>query len=744
MRSSPSFTAHSRAARWTATVSVSSLALLASVAGARVISDSADAAIADAVVRDFDGIADLTPSTAAFTVGDVLVTAESPGSDSGSIISCQGTNVDCQLVVYDDGPVTLTFSPPVGAVALNMEYSVGGFAMTAVGSDGEETFTDADVGWEHPNTAFAGATDIGLISSLTITSSDYATFFDEIHIREELPIGGSADGVLTTPTPELSAGAGGSAALRFDALDQGPAAAPNAEIAALLWPGTVVESGTSGYVDHGTSATLPLGTLPSGGTASFDLTLGLPERERFSCDDIATTIAVLRHDGSDPDLGNNIAVASTRFDRSTAAATESCDGDGIDDDCDGLIDCADPDCSDTPSCPVALTDLSRNPFPPFIPVIPADGSDPFENLPDPRETPAGNQRCENTNIHGELIERPAICCATRPCETCTNPSLAQWRQACPPLDPNHKEAEPAVNALGYGKTHAGQRIEYALSYENIGGSDAHDVQIIDVLDLDLDARTIEIEDGGTYDPDTRTLVWVDPVVPPHTPRTVHFSARVLDDAPDGTRVKNVATIVFPDADPPTRIDTNPVEHVIPLPSTDTSVAVSILRCDPTDEPDTYLVQLVSSGFGFAYDLEATITDAPSDFEIVDGECRFAHPTDEDPEALSVVVPRAYTTSVDPIIVRVPEDVDDPCEALTWEITYFDADGRSHGATAVGTDPGGDTDGTDPDSGSGSGGSGAASGDSGCGCSQSEAPGGGASVLFLLAALGLRRRRVGRA
>lgn len=725
----------SSAVRWTASVSIASLALLASVAGARVINDSEDAATAGAAVHDFDGIADLTPATAAFTVGDVLVTAESPGSDSGSIISCQGDNVDCQLVVYQDGPVTLTFSPPVGVVALTMDYSVGGFAMTAVGADAEESFTDADVGWVHPNTAFAGATDIGLISTLTITSSDYATFFGELHIREEVPVGGSADGVLTTPTPDSAAGAGDSVDLRFDALNQGPAEAPNAEIAALPWPGTVVDG----------SASLALGTLPSGGAASFEFSLGLLGRDRFSCDDIATTIAVLRHDGSDPDQSNNIAVASTRFDRGTASVTESCDGDGIDDDCDGLIDCADPDCADTPSCPASLADLSRNPFPPFIPIIPDDGSDPFENLPDPVEVPAGDQRCENTNIHGDLVERPAVCCAPRPCETCTNPSLAQWRQACPPLDPNHKEADPPVNALGYAEVEAGERIEYALSYENIGGSDAHDVQIIDVLDLDLDADTIEIEDGGTFDPDTRTLVWVDPVVPPDTPRTVYFSARVRDDAPDGTRVKNVATIVFPDADPPTRIDTNPVEHVIPLPSTDTRVALGILRCDPADEPDTYQVQVVNSGFGFAYDLEASITDAPAGFEIVDGECRFAHPTDEDPEALSVVVPRAYTTSIDTITIRAPEGTDDPCEALTWELTYFDAQGNAHSATAMGTDPNGgtDTDGTDtdtdPDSGTDSGGSGAASGDSGCGCTQSDAPG-GLAMLFLLALLGTRRRR----
>src|SRR5262249_11989949 len=145
---------------------------------------------------------------------------------------------------------------------------------------------------------------------------------------------------------------------------------------------------------------------------------------------------------------------------------------------------------------------------------------------------------------------------------------------------NALEADPPVNAAGRGVTTAGATIAYTIHYENIGNVDAHGVQIVTVLAPDLDPASLQAESGGAFVAATRPLTRLDPTLPPHTPRTRTFSAKVRAGAAPRTRVRAVATVVFPDAFPPSRTDTNLVEHVVPDPAFPLAPDLAVYACVP--------------------------------------------------------------------------------------------------------------------------------------------------------------------
>src|SRR5262249_13317611 len=184
--------------------------------------------------------------------------------------------------------------------------------------------------------------------------------------------------------------------------------------------------------------------------------------------------------------------------------------------------------------------------PPFTAQNPSGPPMP-PSFPNPSAPPPA-QPCQ-VFIRGVGHPAPAYCCDEPPPQT--SPVYPRYISDCPPHDPNFKEADPPVGANGRGLIAAGADIAYTIHYLNDGASDAHGVLIIDPLPGQIDDATLAIEDGGTFDAATRTIVWTDAVVFPMDPRAVHFSARLRADLPPGTLVRNVATIVFPDAVPPT-------------------------------------------------------------------------------------------------------------------------------------------------------------------------------------------------
>jgi hypothetical protein len=188
-----------------------------------------------------------------------------------------------------------------------------------------------------------------------------------------------------------------------------------------------------------------------------------------------------------------------------------------------------------------------------------------------------------------------------------------------------------------------------------------------------------VHDGGVYDATTRTLVWTDPLVPPATPRQVSFEIDVRSDAEPGTRVRNIGTIIFPDAVPPTRIDTNFVEHVVPEPGLVIAAELSVLGCAETAAGSgLWRVDLGNEGHGFAYNVTARILDPPAAVIVGDGEAIFSHPDDPSDGSFTTVVPAAITTSSDTVAFET-QTPGDPCAALVWHLEWDDLAGGSFSA-----------------------------------------------------------------
>lgn len=322
------------------------------------------------------------------------------------------------------------------------------------------------------------------------------------------------------------------------------------------------------------------------------------------------------------------------------------------------------------------------PFLPGSPCLnPDPGADPPDQFPeplDPDDFPPP-QHCEIRDVHGNQ-QNIALCCCSGEC----NRSAFE----CRPRDPNFKEADPPVNFFGYGYTDAGGLNTYSITYENIGGVAANDVRVIDVLSTDLDDATLLMNDGGIYDPATRTIVWTDPVVLPADPQTVSFEIEVRADAEPGTRIRNTATIIFPDAFPPSRIDTNFVEHSIVDPAFPVVVDPGVIQCVPTGVGDQWTVSVFNKGFAYGFNVSATILNPPSPVQVTDGTVELA--SIDDPAGINSMVALGTTNGLDTVAFTTATP-GDPCRALTWRISYEEEPGGPVTTVDVQVDPDGDGD-----------------------------------------------------
>ena len=151
------------------------------------------------------------------------------------------------------------------------------------------------------------------------------------------------------------------------------------------------------------------------------------------------------------------------------------------------------------------------------------------------------------------------------------------------------------------------------------------------------------------------------MVPPPTPRSVRFSVAVRADAPEDTRVRNVATVIFPDAVPPSRIDTNFVEHVVIDPPTLPVEATCRCWAARPGGGDQWRVRLVNDGYGFAYNVTATILDPPAAVQVRDGDGALLASRRPRPGDLRhPIVARATTTSTDTVAFTTLTPAGDPC------------------------------------------------------------------------------------
>ncbi len=620
-----------------------------------------------------------------------------------------GASSATSILVFSSGSqggVALSINPPVEAVAFVGMQLDGCPGADFVGSTGVESIHRGGCGG---GPVFYGAAGIGGIS--TVLHRNPGSVF-VIRSMTFVPPGSiPTDAADLSLEKTESRGPNGLAlngetlTYQLDIRNAGPDPASDAVAIDFLPrnvpPGNVVGPRTGSAVIDPTQNTVRWiePTLADSAVLGIQIESSTPADPRaFHCNARLTNVALASSAASDPVLANNLSVVTTFFDSGALFGEPEICGDGLDNNCDGRADCADPVCDCRPTLP------------------PGPGGDPLcftgllEGVPglpptlfsscSPEQNEAPNHQCRVPR--GACGERvlPAYCCDPG---RLSDPSLANLEllracnlgvPGCAPVDPNFKEASPGVNVAGYGFTAPGRAVLYRTHYENVGNADALDVKIIDVLDPDLDETTLAIEGGGVYDPANRAIVWTDPVLPPGEPRFVTFQAQVRNDALPGTRVRNDATIVFPNAVPPSRVDTNFVEHVVPDPRFAVEPVFRIRGCRETSS-GRYEVDLVNEGIGFAYNAAASIVRTSPAVTVSDPLSGFAHPDDENPAILASLIPNATTASNDGVAFNSPTP-GDPCSTFDWSIQWENLGGEVFSSIVFGV-PDGDDDAVADDS-----------------------------------------------
>jgi uncharacterized repeat protein (TIGR01451 family) len=676
---------------------VSALAAVASVVflspattRADVVRDPAE--LPGAFVEPFDpSLAPHGATSFAFTKNGTTFTFSSTLNQA--IFLCRGS--ECALD-STDGAIEASISPPVSGIGFANSWGECPGRITVIGSLGTEVVMPPF----RPGRHFVGAKNIGDIASVRLEDPcELGVSWDDMHY---VPGAGEpprppTDVRLLKRGPTLMA-PDTDIQYELEAMNDGPAPVVDLRITDFIPPeltfqnsfppplGTFERSVTMGFGD------LPVGSSADGLMALRTAPFEAEEGPRLSCESQIVNIAIAATASEDTNRANNTAVRVTPFDSSTRAGQPEICTNGIDDNCNGRTDCGDSACDCVPAYLAGPDVVGCESG--FQPVVPAGAGGGALICARPAERRAEEHRCQVPRGRCGGATVPAWCCELQTWSDTSAEAIGRIRECnlgipgCVPNDPNFKDTDPPVNIHGYGYAFAGQRMSYNLHYENIGDANAHDVQVIDALDEDLDASTLSILDGGSYDPDSRTVRWLDPVLPPHTPRMVRFSVNVRGDAPEHTRVRNVGTVVFPDAVPPTRIDTNFVEHLVIEPGHAPVADLKVLGCDRT-AGDEWRVRLLNDGYGFAYNVTASIVGPPAAVQVRDGEARFSHPDDPDPAAFATTIALSTTTSED-TVAFTSQTPGDACPALTWGLSYRDLNGQTFERT-VQTAPDGDHD-----------------------------------------------------
>ncbi|MCE9574448.1 MAG: hypothetical protein K8W52_14970 [Deltaproteobacteria bacterium] len=646
---------------------VAALLAIPTAAVARPITTTSDPALTGALIATFDNLTptsaislqttigtppDTVTITATTTPGTEIFYGNCPAFPDGCVFSWSAA------VLGTDAPVTIVFDQPIAAIAI--ERGTSCYSPTAIevtSTTGVETVTQPCGGGM---TVFGGVADVGTITQVRLIGD---STWDDLRV---VPGSGTAPTAADlAPTASGATVALPFAHVPFDVAiaNHGPGLGHAPALYALAPPGLEVAAG-------GAYAQWTLPDLASGQASTTErVEYVMPSAAGFGCEALHPVTLVVSST-QDPVLTNNLVLSSIRLDPS-AIVPQSCVPGAYDSDCDGQSGCWDSACVNAPACVPVWPELGPNiPLFDFWPPIALPLDDPDQDPGDSpeRRDPDQNPPCE-IPIGGVLRPAPPYCCTS----LIVVPEAVRWRD-CHALDPNAIESDVPTDSRGYGLTAASAPFAYTIHYENIGGADAHDVRVLLVLDDDLDASTLVVADGGAYDPATRTLQWIDPVVFPHDPRTVHFTVAASAGLQPGAHVRSQATVVFPDAFPPSRMDTNTLDHVVPFPTVPFEPDLAVFACEPVGA-DRYQVRLTNRGFGFALAAHATLVDPAPGIEIVDGDAAFANPRDLDPSTLATVTPISTTRSIDTIEVRGGGE--DPCEAARWEIHWSDVTGGAH-------------------------------------------------------------------
>jgi uncharacterized repeat protein (TIGR01451 family) len=136
--------------------------------------------------------------------------------------------------------------------------------------------------------------------------------------------------------------------------------------------------------------------------------------------------------------------------------------------------------------------------------------------------------------------------------------ISKWTfRVCAASDPNYLKVFPDDIVIG------GQKLTYTIHFSNDGEGTAFGVYVTDVLDVALNDVTLEVGTGSVYDKASRTIQWNVGTLGPGEEREIEFSVDVRSDGLPGSSIYNYATVHFPSALEETR--TNLVTNRVNLP-----------------------------------------------------------------------------------------------------------------------------------------------------------------------------------
>lgn len=581
--------------------------------------------------------------------------------------------------------VVVTFSQPLTSIGFHYALAECAGQVRFIGS----AVTEQHTFQSGQGDIFVGATDIGDITSVELNGTCFAASWEEMRFDASTPPPPSpdeADLSMLTAAPFTASQLDGSIDFVLQTTNNGSDDATGVQKIDLPPPGMILNSSSpsAAVVSQDRKViVMGVGDLANSDQYSNTLNMTVPPFQgsgaitthsgNFQCNSRLFNIALATGTSIDLNSANNLDTSVTHFDKSSRfSVAELCDN-AIDDNCDGRVDCGDNACSNAPRCrPPELLNANNNP-PQTCTVIDSvliclnDGGPVGFPGPGPAPVPPPPQSCTLYDVHGGPIGAPACCCSYGECD----------RAACENLksrDPNFKTSNPAVSAQGYGITQAGRQHDYTITYENIGDADAINVRIFDVLAAELDDTTLQINNGGVYDDSQRLITWSDALLPPQEPRNVTFSINVNANALPGDRIRNQATILFPNAEQQ-RTDTNWVEHAIEDPNFPAAPDLGVVECNKLDaSTDQWQVVLFNKGTAFAHNANAVALNPPEGISFSDSNTRFGRSDDTDPLVIGTVVPLGSTYSIDTVsfTADTPADV---CKALTWRISYTTSEGE---------------------------------------------------------------------
>ena len=234
----------------------------------------------------------------------------------------------------------------------------------------------------------------------------------------------------------------------------------------------------------------------------------------------------------------------------------------------------------------------------------------------------------------------------------------------------------------------GDNFTYEITCDNVDNStlDATDVTILDTLPTELDF--FSATDGGVYDSSTHTVFWNIGTIPAGQPEPViDLVVTVNQNAVPGTTIYNYCTInyTFAGQDNQTTVTDQDPDDSNDEPGTDIIEAIAELYPCPDEyrwgDPapgysynnmpifESWMeAHFVNSGIGDAYNVTATISYAPVNVTIVDGNVALG---DIPAGGSAWSTGDTFTLEVD---MSNPQN---PNEGIKWRVEYDDTAGVHH-------------------------------------------------------------------